>query len=246
MGKTLDYIYKLKESNRKGLAVLIDPDNLSTVLLKTQVELAVTNKVDFFFIGGSMITNDCLDETLEFIKSKCDIPTILFPGSIYQVSKKADAVLFLSLTSGRNAELLIGKQVEAAPLVKASGIEVIPTGYLLIDSGVQTTASYMSNSTPIPHNKPNIAAVTAMAGEMLGLKLNFLDGGSGAQTPVTAEMIKATFNATDAPIIIGGGINSEEKAASAWNAGATVIVVGNAFEQNTNLIEAISKIKNAE
>lgn len=243
MGKVLETIFQLKEANQKALAILIDPDNLSNELLKEQVEQAKASNVDFFFVGGSMIADDCLEETLSFIKGNCDIPIVIFPGSVYQVSPQADAILFLSLISGRNADLLIGKQVLAAPLVKKSGIEVMPTGYMLVDGGKPTTASYVSNSFPIPNDKPKIAAVTASAGELLGLRLNFLDAGSGAKTKVSAEMIKATTKGSNNPLIVGGGIKDANGAKEAWDAGATVVVIGNAVESNPSVIKEISKFK---
>tara|TARA_B100000683_G_scaffold201152_1_gene194460 strand:- start:13387 stop:14124 length:738 start_codon:yes stop_codon:yes gene_type:complete len=243
MNRVLDKIFQLKENGQKALSVLIDPDSLSKEILVEQIQLAKRNRVDFLFVGGSMITDDCLDETLEYIKSNCTIPTILFPGSLYQINKKADAILFLSLISGRNPELLIGKHVLAAPILKKSGIEVLPTGYMLIDGGQPTTVSYVSNSLPIPNNKPKIAAATALAGEMLGLKLNFLDAGSGAEKRVPSSMIEATAKLSSNPIIVGGGITHPSEAKAAWDAGATIVVVGNAIESNPNLIQEISKVK---
>lgn len=243
MGQVLDNIFQLKKNNKKALAILIDPDSLSKDLLAKQVARANENNVDFFFVGGSMITDDCLDETLSYIKENSSIPTVIFPGSVYQINSKADAILFLSLISGRNAELLIGKHVLAAPLIKASGIEVLPTGYMLIDGGKPTTASYVSGSLPIPNDKPKIAAGTALAGEMLGLKINFLDAGSGAAEKVTSAMISATTKSSNNPLIVGGGIKSSLEAKEAWEAGATIVVVGNAVESNPDLIKEISKIK---
>lgn len=243
MNRVLEKIFQLKENGQKALSVLIDPDSLSKEILVEQIQLAKRNSVDFLFVGGSMITDDCLDETLEYIKSNCTIPTILFPGSLYQINKKADAILFLSLISGRNPELLIGKHVLAAPILKKSGIEVLPTGYMLIDGGQPTTVSYVSNSLPIPNNKPKIAAATALAGEMLGLKLNFLDAGSGAEKRVPSSMIEATAKLSSNPIIVGGGITHPSEAKAAWDAGATIVVVGNAIESNPNLIQEISKVK---
>ena len=244
MGNILSNIFQAKKDNKKSLAVLIDPDSLSKKDLDLQMTEAINAKVDYFFIGGSMITDDCLDEALSFLKENTSIPIVIFPGSVYQINQKADAILFLSLISGRNADLLIGKQVLAAPMIKKSGIEVLPTGYMLIDSGKPTTASYVSGTLPIPNDKPSIAACTAMAGEMLGLQLIFLDGGSGAEKPVTSEMIKATADVTDSPIIVGGGISTPEKAIENWNAGADIVVVGTAFENDPGIITEISNAKN--
>ncbi len=244
MEKVLENILHLKKNNQKAIAILIDPDNISKELLIKQVQLAKTNSVDFFFVGGSMITEeDCLEETLDYIKSNCDIPTVIFPGSVHQVSNKADAILFLSLISGRNPDLLIGNHILSAPTIKKTGIEVIPTGYMLIDGGKPTTASYVSNSFPIPNDKPKIAGVTALAGEMLGLRLNFLDAGSGAIKKVSKEMIRTTAKGTRNPLIVGGGIRTAEGAKEAWDSGATIVVIGNAIESDPNIIREISNIK---
>ena len=233
----------LQDSRRTGkklFAILIDPDKQSKEELKQIVEKAKSAKADLFFVGGSLLTNDSLDSCLETLKSESDIPVILFPGNAMQVNDKADAILFLSLISGRNAEMLIGKQVITAPILKQSSLEVLPTGYILIDSGKPTTVSYMSNTTPIPHEKNEVAACTAMAGEMLGLKCIFMDGGSGALNPISEKMIAMVRQSVDTPLIIGGGINSGKKAAANCEAGADVIVVGNAIEKDENLIEEIA------
>ena len=229
-----------RKAGKKLFAILIDPDKQSKEELKQIVEKAKSAKADLFFVGGSLLTNDSLDSCLETLKSESDIPVILFPGNAMQVNDKADAILFLSLISGRNAEMLIGKQVITAPILKQSSLEVLPTGYLLIDSGKPTTVSYMSNTTPIPHEKNEVAACTAMAGEMLGLKCIFMDGGSGALNPISEKMIATVRKSVDTPLIIGGGINSGKKAAANCEAGADIIVVGNAIEKDENLIEEIA------
>ena len=233
-------IQKSRKAGKKLFAILIDPDKQSKEELKQIVEKAESAKVDLFFVGGSLLTNDSLDSCLETLKSSSDIPVILFPGNAMQVNDKADAILFLSLISGRNAEMLIGKQVITAPILKQSSLEVVPTGYILIDSGKPTTVSYMSNTTPIPHEKNAVAACTAMAGEMLGLKCIFMDGGSGALNPISEKMIASVRQSVDTPLIIGGGINSGKKAAANCEAGADIIVVGNAIEKDENLIEEIA------
>lgn len=243
MVKIYQNIVDNKLKNQKSIAVLIDPDNLNPLVLKDLVRLGIENAIDYFFVGGSLITNDSLNSTLTYIKSQTQIPCILFPGSIYQINKQADALLFLSLISGRNADLLIGQHVIAAPLVKQSGIEVLPTGYILVDSGVPTTASYISGSIPVPANKPSIAAVTAMAGEMLGLKLIFLDAGSGALNPVSGEMIRATSDVITCPLIVGGGIKTPEKIAENFAFGADLVVLGNSLEHNPDLITSFAKVR---
>lgn len=234
------YIQESRNAGKKLFAILIDPDKQNKEELKQIVEKAKSAKADLLFVGGSLLTNDSLNSCLETLKSNCDIPVVLFPGNAMQVNDKADAILFLSLISGRNAEMLIGKQVITAPILKQSSLEVIPTGYILIDSGKPTTVSYMSNTTPIPHEKNAVAACTAMAGEMLGLKCIFMDGGSGALTPISEKMIASVRKSIDAPLIIGGGISSGKKAAANCQSGADVIVVGNAIEKDESLIEEIS------
>lgn len=229
-----------KKANKKSFALLIDPDKQNLTQLLTIINKAEKAKVDYFFVGGSLLTYDSLDTCLKTIKNNSNIPVVLFPGNAMQVNDKADGILFLSLISGRNAEMLIGKQVITAPILKQSSLEVLPTGYILVDSGRPTTASYMSNTTPIPADKDTVSACTAMAGEMLGLKLIFMDGGSGAENPISEQMIATVSESIDAPLIIGGGINCGEKALENCKAGADIIVVGNAIEKNEDLITEIS------
>lgn len=227
-------------SGLKKFAVLIDPDEVGPVELKRLVELGLESHVDYFFVGGSLVIGDAMDMTIRNLKEHSPIPVVIFPGSIMQVNPHADALLFLSLISGRNPELLIGNQVLAAPYVKKSGIEAIPTGYILVDGGAPTTVSYISNTTPIPSDKPEIAACTAMAGELLGMQLMYMDAGSGAKRPIPTEVIHAVRKHTDVPIIVGGGIKTPEKAYENCNAGADIIVVGNAIEKDTSLIQEIA------
>lgn len=229
-----------KKANKKSFALLIDPDKQDLTQLLIIINKAEKAKVDYFFVGGSLLTYDSLDTCLKTIKNNSTIPVVLFPGNAMQVNDKADGILFLSLISGRNAEMLIGKQVITAPILKQSSLEVLSTGYILVDSGKPTTASYMSNTTPIPADKDTVSACTAMAGEMLGLKLIFMDGGSGAKNPISSKMIATVSKSIDAPLIIGGGINSGEKALVNCKSGADIIVVGNAIEKNEDLISEIS------
>lgn len=195
---------------------------------------------DLLFVGGSLLSRNNVRETVVAIKQKSNIPVVLFPGSTMQFTEEADALLFLSLISGRNPDLLIGRHVEIAPILRQSSIEVLPTGYMLIDSGMPTTASYISNSSPIPHNKADVAACTAMAGELLGLRLIYLDAGSGANRPVSPEMIGMVRNHVQIPVIVGGGIRNELQMAEAMEAGADVVVVGNAIETEPDLIHRFS------
>ncbi len=228
-----------KNTGKKKFAVLIDPDKMSMGNTDEIVKLAVEARVDYFFIGGSLIVNNMLDNCLTDIKERCDIPTVLFPGNNFQLSFRADGILFLSLISGRNPELLIGNHVLAAPYLKVSPLEVLSTGYILVNGGIDTTVRYISNTNPVPHAKDDIALCTALAGEMLGQKLIFMDAGSGAETPVSTSMIAAVSSAISVPLIVGGGISTPEKAAANVKAGADVIVVGNAIEKDPGLIREI-------
>jgi len=233
-----------KKAGEKSLAILVDPDHATNKQFEAQVQHGIDAEVDYFFIGGSLIVNNILDECLAHIRAQCDIPLVLFPGNSFQLSYRADALLFLSLVSGRNAELLIGKHVVTAPYLKASPLEILSTGYMLIDGGIATTVSYISNTVPIPSDKTDIAICTAMAAEMLGMKLIFMDAGSGARTPVSTDMIEAVSQVVDIPLIVGGGIRTPERALDNINAGADLIVVGNATEENPSLIgEIASAIK---
>ncbi|MFZ9847658.1 MAG: geranylgeranylglyceryl/heptaprenylglyceryl phosphate synthase [Flavobacteriales bacterium] len=236
------HIFKKSAEGKKQFAILIDPDKENEDSLETLCELANQYKVDYLFVGGSLLTQDCLSDCIEVIKLHTQIPVVLFPGDNLQINSHADAILFLSLISGRNPDLLIGKHVISAPILKEADLEIIPTGYMLIDGGTPSSVSYMSNTTPIPANKRDIAVCTAMAGEMLGLKLIFMDAGSGALNPVSEAVVSAVKKAIDIPLIIGGGVKSAEKAKALFEAGADVIVVGNAIEGNRELIGEIAKI----
>ena len=239
-------IYQLlnhtKQKGKKSFAVLIDPDKINHAILDRIISLSVKAKVDYFFVGGSLVMSNHLDEYVMQIKRSCDIPVFLFPGNPSQISKHADALLYLSLISGRNADLLIGQHVVSAPKIKQSGLEIISTGYMVIDGGAPTTVSYISNAAPIPADKSDIALCTAMAGEMLGMKVIYMDAGSGAKNPIPEEMIASVAGSVALPIIIGGGILQPEKAYLNCKAGADVIVVGNAIEKDASLIKEISDV----
>lgn len=226
------------------IAILIDPDKGDEQSLKVICETANSINADLFFIGGSLLTDGDLNQTIRIVKENSNIPLLLFPGSSSQISREADGILFLSLLSGRNPEMLIGQQVVAAPYLRKTNLEVISTAYLLIDSGAPTTASYISNSNPIPAEKAEIAASTALAGQYMGMNLIYLDGGSGAKNPVPLAMIKKVKSYIDQPLIVGGGINNIEKARGAMLAGADIIVVGNALEKNSSFLEQIGKLIN--
>lgn len=230
-----------KRQQKKSFALLIDPDNVDELECIELLNLAETAQVDFLFIGGSLITGNNLGRIVEICKSHTHIPVILFPGSSLHIDTEADAILFLSLISGRNPDFLIGQHILAAPILKRSSLEILPTGYMLVDTGRQTTVSFISNTTPIPYDKPDVAACIAMAGEMLGLQIIYMDGGSGAEKPISPQMISAVRKAINTPLIVGGGINSPEKVQIALKAGADVVVVGNAIEKDTQLIHKITQ-----
>ncbi len=231
-------ILKSKAEGKKLFSLLIDPDKFGSPEVLQKAEAA---SVDFIMVGGSLLSDGNFENCIQEIKKNTLIPVIIFPGNHLQISKTADAILLLSLISGRNAELLIGKHVIAAPLLKASDLEILSTGYMLIESGNQTTASYMSNSSPIPFEKDDIAVCTALAGEQLGLKIIYMDAGSGAKNPVNGSMIKKVSSSISIPLIIGGGINNPGKALLACESGADMIVVGNAIETDLSLIASITK-----
>lgn len=236
----LDLLTTANAGGRKLLAILIDPDKVTGQALEETVRLADQGGADLFLVGSSLLTSGRPESVITAIRKNSRLPVVLFPGNSLQVTGGADAILFLSLISGRNADLLIGKHVIAAPYIRETGMEVIPAGYMLIDSGRPTAAQYMSCTPPIPADKPDIAACTAMAGEMLGLKTIYLEAGSGAEQAVSAEMIRKVRAAVSLPLIVGGGIRSGEQARLACEAGADLIVVGNAVEQTPGLIAELA------
>lgn len=229
-----------KRSGKPAFAVLADPDKISPSEMEHLAKLCNDAGVDYLLVGGSLVVAHQMDACIQRFKAESDIPVILFPGSPAQVTPYADALLYLSLISGRNPEHLIGQHVVSAPTVKASGLEVMSTGYMVIDGGAATTVSYMSGSSPIPSNKPDIALCTAWAGELLGLKILYMDAGSGARYPVPEAMIHKVSTGTDVPLFIGGGIRTPEEAYTAARAGATVVVVGNAIERDPLLIKELA------
>ncbi len=225
------------KKKRKKLALLIDPDKFKTV---TALKNGIAAGIDYILVGGSLLSQGSLQRCVEGIKKITSTPLILFPGSTDQVDPNADGILFLSLISGRNPDNLIGKHVVSAPILKRTSLEVIPTGYMLIDGGSITSASYMSNTIPIPYNKSDIAVCTAMAGEMLGLKLIYLDTGSGAPRHVPENMVKEVKKNIAIPLIAGGGIRTPEDAYNLCTAGADIIVIGTVTEQSPGIISEIA------
>lgn len=230
MNATLQaHLDALKRTKEKGLLVLIDPDKVPTDLpgFLKRVEAAGASAL---LVGGSLTLDHEIRALVPRVKALTDLPVILFPGNVNQVVPEADAILLLSLISGRNPDLLIGRHVEAAPLLKAAGLEILPTGYMLIEAGKATTVNYISQTMPIPREKPQIAMCTALAGEQLGLRLIYLDGGSGAPWAVPTEMISAVAQALTVPLVVGGGIRSIGGVKQAWEAGADLVVIGTALE----------------
>ena len=243
MKNLLNNLNNRHENGRKSLCILIDPDKIEEPANLAKLALMANESyVDYFFVGGSLITNNHLSSVIKFLKAETDIPVVLFPGSNMHIDSQADGLLFLSLISGRNPEFLIGQHVVAAPIVKNSSLEVLPTGYILVNSGKPTAVSYMSNTTPIPADKYSVAASTAMAGQLLGLRLIYLDAGSGADAPISPKMINKVKSTIDIPLIVGGGISSKHKAKQALDAGADVIVIGNAIEKDPNLLIEVSEL----
>jgi phosphoglycerol geranylgeranyltransferase len=232
--KIYNYLQNTIGSKGAAYLVLLDPDKVSKDRLPAFVKHCEKAGVDSFLIGGSLMLNNNFESFIKKVKENTKLPAIIFPGSVHQISDAADAILYLSVISGRNPEHLIGKHVLAAPLIKEAGIEPISTGYILVESGVTTTAQYMSGSLPIPKNKPEIAASTALAAEYLGMKFIYLEAGSGADTTVPDEMIKKVSGFCTIPIIVGGGIKTPSVARRKIENGAKLIVTGNFFENENN------------
>ncbi len=233
----MDSLYsKYFKLNSKHLAILIDPEKHNLNELKSLSKRIDSSGIDLILIGSSLSMSN-YDEAIRVIKLNCNQPVFLFPGNSLQLSAEADALLNLSLISGRNPELLIGEHVRSAMFLKQINLEVIPTGYLLIDGGVKTSVEYMSNTLSIPNNKFDIAVATAVAGEYLGLRSIYLEAGSGALNSVPTDLIRAVKSQINIPIICGGGIKTKEEIRAQWDAGTNIVVVGTAFEQNPSLLE---------
>lgn len=231
---TLERILKIKETKGAGYFVLIDPDKWQPDELVKLAVQASEDGADAILVGGSLVLSASFDELVKKIKYQIEVPLIIFPGSQTQVSKYADAIFFLSLISGRNPTYLIGEQVRAAPAIKAHRIEAISVGYMLIESGSTTSAEFMSNTQPIPRDKPDLAKATAMAAEFMGMKLVYLEAGSGAQRSVSNELISGVKKYVSIPLIVGGGIRTPEEARQKVAAGASFVVTGNVLEKKGN------------
>ena len=241
-----DKITASRINGKKQLAVLIDPDDADLGRIEKLVDLSIHAGVDFFFVGGSTSRKNKIDEVLTLLNVQTNIPIVLFPGNQHQIRSNADALLLLSLISGRNPEYLIGQHVRSVPTILKSNLEVIPCGYILVDGGKMTAVNYVSQTSAIDQNDVSAAINTALAGQFLGLKMLYLEAGSGASTPVNDQLISSVSNAIDIPLIVGGGIKTTDKALSSLRHGADLIVIGNAFEDNPSLVEEVSQAIHSE
>ena len=227
------YDKMLKLANeRASYFCLLDPDELDVEKTQDFARLCEDNGADGLLVGGSIMVNNKFESNLKIIKESVDIPVIIFPGIFDFVSPYADALLLLSVVTSRNPQMLIGEQVRAAPLIKHYGLESIGTAYMIIESGNSTSVQFMSSSLPLPRMKNDLAVAHALAGQYLGMKLIYMDAGSGAKYAATDEMITAVRKNVDIPIILGGGITTPEVARQKAKAGADFIVTGNVLEKN--------------
>jgi phosphoglycerol geranylgeranyltransferase len=227
-------ILKSKAENEKLLAILLDPDKIDLKTVPVLVEKINQSPATHIFIGGSIVNNNIIDELILNVKKNCNLPIVLFPGNPSQISDQADAILFLSLISGRNPDFLIEHQVKAAPILKKTQLEIISTGYILIESGTETAVQKVSKTKPLDRNNTDLLLATALAGEMLGHKLLYLEAGSGAKQAVPLEMIELVSQNIEIPIIVGGGIIDLQGIQNAYDAGADLVVIGTAFENDLN------------
>ncbi|MES2577952.1 MAG: geranylgeranylglyceryl/heptaprenylglyceryl phosphate synthase [Bacteroidota bacterium] len=227
-------IIKAKTNNQKLLAILLDPDKLVLENLDLLISKINQSPASHIFIGGSLVTTTIIDELIVKIKQNCNLPIVLFPGNPSQISDKADAILFLSLISGRNSDFLIEHQVKAAPILKQTQLEIISTGYILIESGNETAVERISKTKPLDRNNLDLALATAQAGEMLGNKLIYLEAGSGAKQAVPLEMIELVSQNIEIPLLVGGGIVDLHGIQNAYYAGADLVIIGTAFENDMN------------
>lgn len=232
MTNIYNHILKSKIENEKLLAILLDPDKIDLNNAAILIEKINQSPATHIFIGGSLVENNIIDELIIKIKQNCDLPVVLFPGNPSQISDKADAILFLSLISGRNPDFLIEHQVKAVPILKQTDLEVISTGYILIESGTQTAVERVSKTTPLARNNPEYILQTAQAGELLGNKILYLEAGSGAAIAVPKEIIKLVSQNIEIPLIVGGGIIDLQGIQKAYDSGADLVVIGTAFEND--------------
>jgi putative glycerol-1-phosphate prenyltransferase len=219
----------------KSIALLLDPDKTRGESLQKVLKIAVGCNADYILTGGSLTFNS-IDQLIDSVRDYCSIPVVLFPGNLLQLSRKADIILLLSLISGRNPELLIGNHVIAAPYLKNIREKLIPVGYILISCGSKTSVEYISQTEAIPSDKPEIVVATAIAGEMLGLKMIYLEAGSGALNPIPVSVIKTVRENISVPLAVGGGIRYKKEIEEIFNAGANIIILGNGCEKNPALL----------
>ncbi|MCE5251223.1 geranylgeranylglyceryl/heptaprenylglyceryl phosphate synthase [bacterium] len=239
------YLLEVRDKKGAGFLVLMDPDRSSPRLVAEQAVKCRDAGVDALLIGTSLMMTNGFQDTVQAASEAIDIPVIIFPGGKSQVCEKADAILFLSLLSGRNPDFIIGEQVRSAPLIKSMGLEAISTAYLIVESGRMTSVEYMSNTKPIPSDKPDIAVAHAMTAEIFGMKIVYLEAGSGAAKPVPDEMIRQVAAEVGIPVMVGGGIRSAETVSAKVDAGASFIVVGNHLENSDNFSDLVSFVKAA-
>lgn len=238
----LDIILDKTSKNQKMLAVLLDPEKLSDSIENFDMVCEYINQsaVDFVFVGGSGY-NANINEFVCRLRNILNIPIVLFPGDISQVCSTADALLFLSLMSGKNIDLIIGEHIKVAKKIKESGIETIPMGYILVDGGRQSTTQKVSKTEPL--SDADIIVDTAIASELLGKKIVYLEAGSGAKTPVSSVIISSVKSQLSIPLIVGGGIRTKNQLQMAWQSGADIVVIGNFFEQHADQIPAFAQVK---
>ncbi len=227
-----------QQNHKKSIALLIDPDKINLGQTRLLLDIAQKFPPDFWLVGGSLLLKNQFDDAVQFLKKHTHIPILLFPANYTQIHPQADGILFLSLISGRNPEFLIGQHVMSAPLLRHTKLEILPTGYILINCGNQTAVEYISNTKPIPYDKSDLAVGTAIAGEMLGLKLIYLEGGSGAKQPISIKMIQEVRKNLHIPLFVGGGIKTTLQLMQIFEAGADVAVIGTAFEENPVIWQA--------
>lgn len=230
--ETYDNIRATMRRRGAAFAVLLDPDREPPKVLAEAASLAEEAGADLIYVGSSMLLSDNFTPAVAAIKRTVDIPVVIFPGNTQMISAEADAILFLCLVSSRNPEMLIGQQVKAAPMIRQMELEPIPTGYILVESGKFNAAHFMSGSLPIPRNKPDLICAHALAAEYMGMKLIFTDAGSGADFPVPTEVIAELREYISIPLCVGGGIRTPQAASERVEAGAGIIVIGNAFEKS--------------
>lgn len=236
-----DTIIGARNKGQKLLAVLLDPDKLGQEELPETLFRLPLDRVDFVFIGGSTVQDGVTERFVSEARKHTSLPLVLFPGDHGQITSEADAVLFLSLLSGSNPEYLIGQQIKAVPKLREAGLEVLPTGYILVDGGIETAVQRISRTRPLPADDIETIVNTACAGVYAGKRLIYLEAGSGAKNPVSGSVISAVRSSIDVPLIVGGGIRSQQQLLEAYSKGADLVVIGNALEENSNLLHKISK-----